>query len=296
VTNRPAIIVHGGAWAIPTQDQKPHREGCLEALARGAAVLDAGGTSLDAVEAAVVYLEDDPTFDAGRGSFLTRDGIVELDAAIMSGRDLQAGSVACVTTVRNPVRLARTVLDSEHTMLVGRGAEQFAEAAGFERCTQEWLVIDRERERWGELVTRPPTVEEFFDIPRGTVGAVAYDADGNIAAATSTGGPPVKQPGRVGDSPIIGAGCYAANDTAGVSVTGWGEAFVRLVWSYRAALASIERPAQAACEHALSLLMPLQARGGVIMVDRNGDVGVAFNTRAMAFASRDRNGVIAAGP
>jgi beta-aspartyl-peptidase (threonine type) len=290
------MIVHGGAWAIPAEAQGPHRDGCLAALALGAEVLDRHGSALDAVETAVAHLEDDPTFDAGRGSFLSLDGVVELDASIMSGHDLQAGAVACVTTVRNPVRLARRVLESEHTMLVGRGAEEFAAAAGVEACTQEWLVTDRERERWAELVKRPPTIEEFFDIPRGTVGAVAFDCHGNIAAATSTGGPPVKQPGRVGDSPIIGAGCYASNDSAGVSVTGWGEAFVRLVWSYRATLASLERPAQAACDHALSLLAPLQARGGVIMVDRNGEVGVAFNTPAMAFASRDGNGAIAAGP
>src|SRR6266851_3990877 len=237
MSNNPVLVVHGGAWAMPDDMVEAHINGVRNALAAGWRVLERGGAALDAVEEAVVIMEDDETFDAGRGSFLNRDGRVQLDALIMDGGTLRAGGVGCVERVRNPVRAARKILsESPHVYFVAEGAERFAAEHGVELCRNEDLVIAREMERLREYQAKIPTsraqnaremghpgdsghdgndlfAPEVHDaaISHDTVGAVALDRDGNIAAATSTGGTLNKAPGRLGDSSLIGCGCYADN-------------------------------------------------------------------------------------
>ncbi|MCU0503099.1 MAG: isoaspartyl peptidase/L-asparaginase, partial [Anaerolineae bacterium] len=220
-----AIIVHGGAWDIPAELQAEHVAGCRAAAEAGWAVLAAGGSALDAVEAAVRVMEDHPVFDAGRGSHLNRDGEVELDAGMMDGRTLMAGAVASVTRIANPISLARRVLhDSEHVFLVGAGAERFAQDAGIPLCRPADLVIERERRLWedGGRTT-------FGSGAADTVGAVALDGAGNLAVGNSTGGTMYKHPGRVGDTPIIGCGLYADNLSGAAACTGWGEQIMKTV-------------------------------------------------------------------
>lgn len=286
----PAIIVHGGAWRIPDEAVEAHRRGCSEAVDAGYAVLKKGGSALDAVEAAVVVLENDPTYDAGRGAFLNRIGDVELDAVIMDGRDLKAGAIAAVKNIRNPVRLARAVMEkSEHVLIVGEGANLFAKAMGIQRCRTQDLLVGRELERWRQIKKkRKFLVRTVFDRDRkrGTVGAVAIDVKGDIAAATSTGGTPNKLPGRVGDSPIVGAGVYADNCSGGVSATGWGECIMRVVLSKVAtdAMASGLAPSTA-CRRAIAVLKrKVDGLGGLIGIDRRGKIGFAYNTPRMARA------------
>jgi beta-aspartyl-peptidase (threonine type) len=294
---KPTLAVHGGAWAIPPELRAPHRAGCIEALQRGLAVLEARGSSLDAVEAAVVHLEDDETFDAGFGSFLNVNGEVTLDAGLMDGLTLATGSVVDVRGVPNPVRLARRILASPHAVLAGDGARAFALKEGVSVCDPEELVCRRERARWDELRGRDTSgwaVELFGD----TVGATAIDSDGNLAAATSTGGSPMKPLGRVGDSPFIGAGLYAHNATAAVSTTGHGERIIPLVWAKSAAdlVESGASPSEAAQE-AVSRLERIGGRGGLIIVDDSGRIGVAWNTPVMAFAYLDpETGEVISGP
>ncbi len=240
----PVFVVHGGAWAIPDDMVEAHVEGVRRALAEGWRVLERGGTALDAVESAIVTMEDDETFDAGRGSFLTRDGHVQLDAIMMDGATLRAGGVGCVERIRNPIRAARLVLDkSPHVYFVAEGAERFAHEHGMELCRNEDLVIEREVKRLKEaqakeaaghpdLTFAGPLADPGFadqGSSHDTVGAVALDVNGNIAAGTSTGGTVNKAPGRVGDSSLIGCGCYADNQSAAASCTGWGEPIMKLV-------------------------------------------------------------------
>src|SRR5271165_1330425 len=229
----PVILVHGGAWAIPDDAVESHLRGVRAAAAAGFAVLHKGGSCLDAVEAAVVYMEDDETFDAGRGSFLNQDGRVQLDACMMDGATLRAGGVGCVEHIRNPIVAARKILaDSPHVYFVGDGAERFAEEHGLELCSNDDLIIPREVERLREAKQQGylQMPDEFGPMrSHDTVGAVACDSEGNIAAATSTGGTLNKAPGRVGDSSLIGCGCYADNLSAAVSTTGWGEPIMKLV-------------------------------------------------------------------
>ncbi len=217
------MLVHGGGWAIPDDMRDAHLRGVEAAAAAGWQILQKGGSSLDAVEAAVVTMEEDETFDAGRGSFLNMDGRVQLDALIMDGATLRAGGVGCVEHIRNPVRAAKKILaESPHVYFVGSGAERFAQEHGIELCPNEELVIEREVER-----LRDAKKQGYLKMPdefgpmrsHDTVGAVAVDAQGNIAAATSTGGTLNKAPGRVGDSSLIGCGCYADNRSAAVSTT-----------------------------------------------------------------------------
>ncbi|MGA7377739.1 MAG: isoaspartyl peptidase/L-asparaginase, partial [Candidatus Sulfotelmatobacter sp.] len=214
----PVLVVHGGAWAMPDNMVQAHLHGVRNALAAGWRVLERGGSSLDAVEEAVVIMEDDETFDAGRGSFLNRDGKVQLDALIMDGSTLRAGGVGCVERLRNPVRAARKILsESPHVYFVAEGAERFAAAHGIPLCRNEDLVIPREVERLRKYQQESAGQESANDgndlfapsISHDTVGAVALDRSGNIAAATSTGGTLNKAPGRLGDSSLIGCGCYA---------------------------------------------------------------------------------------
>lgn len=279
---KPSLIVHGGAWNIPDAEVAACQAGCQRALEAGWQILRRGGPALDAVEAAIVVLEDDTTFDAGIGSHLNRDGRVQLDAIVMDGAALRAGAVAAVERVRNPIRLARRVLEScEHMMLVGTGAEQFAAEQGLSLCDPEELIIERERERWQAHHQQ----ERCPFCAAGTVGAVALDAAGNLVSGTSTGGTCCKLPGRVGDSPLIGCGCYADIEAGGVSCTGHGEAIMKIVMAKSAAdLLHSGMSAQEAAQFSVNLLARrTQGTGGLILLDRNGTPGFAFNTPRMAY-------------
>ena len=293
--NQPVLLVHGGAWAIPDNMIEAHVNGVRNAMRAGWRVLEKGGSAVDAVEEAVVVLEDDETFDAGRGSFLNRDGRVELDALMMDGRTLRAGGVGCVEHVRNPIRLCRKVLDeSPHVYLVARGAEQFAQKHGIELIPNEELVVEREVEHLRICQAKEAAGEthEVFapTISHDTVGAAALDAKGNIAAATSTGGTLNKTPGRVGDSSLIGCGCYADNLSAACSTTGWGEPMMKLVlakWATDRVMNGGE-PSQVAHEAIEYLKRRLDGHGGLILLDARGRWGVAHNTPRMAWAVRSQ--------
>ncbi len=285
------MLVHGGAWAIPDDAIESHMHGVRAAADAGWKVLSAGGTCLDAVEAAVVVMEEDETFDAGRGSFLNMDGRVQLDACIMEGATLRAGGVGCVEHIRNPIRAAKKILtESPHVYFVSTGAERFAQMHGLELVANDALVIDREVQRLSEAkkqsyLTMP---EEFgaASLYHDTVGAVALDKHGNIAAGTSTGGTLNKAPGRVGDSSLIGCGCYADNLSAAVSTTGWGEPMMKLViakWTADRVEEGVLP--QEAAERALAYLKKrLNGHGGIIVVDSKGRFGLAHNTPRMAWA------------
>lgn len=288
----PVLVVHGGAWAIPDDMVDAHRKGVSNAAAAGWRVLEHGGSSLDAVEAAVVVMEDDETFDAGRGSFLNRDGKVQLDALIMDGGTLRTGGVGCVERIANPVRAARKILsESPHVYFVGEGAERFAAEHGIPLCRNEDLIIPREVERLREYLARGEDHREDIFAPaisHDTVGAVALDRDDNIAAATSTGGTLAKAPGRLGDSSLIGCGCYANNESAAASTTGWGEPIMKLVLAKWAAdrVESGSMPDWVAQEAMNYLKQRVNGHGGVILLDAQGRFGIAHNTPRMAWAIR----------
>ncbi len=280
---------------MPDDMVEAHLRGVRNALAAGWRVLERGGAALDAVEAAVVVMEDDETFDAGRGSFLNRDGKVQLDALIMDGATLRAGGVGCVERLRNPVRAARKILsESPHVYFVGEGAERFASEHGVELCANEDLVIAREVERLREYQAKQAgdaaakDGNDLFapEISHDTVGAVALDRAGNIAAATSTGGTLNKAPGRLGDSSLIGCGCYADNLSAAVSTTGWGEPIMKLVLAKWTAdrVAAGNLPEWAAQEAMNYLKQRLNGHGGIIVLNAQGQVGIAHNTPRMAWA------------
>jgi beta-aspartyl-peptidase (threonine type) len=297
----PVLLVHGGAWAIPDDMVEAHLRGVRAAVNAGWRALERGGTALDAVEAAIVTMEDDETFDAGRGSFLTRDGHVQLDALMMDGGTLRAGGVGCVERLRNPIRAARKVLDdSQHVYFVGEGAERFAQEHGIELIDNQELVIPREVERLKEFQANPSSDsrQELFagggapSVSHDTVGAVALDAQGNIAAGTSTGGTLNKAPGRVGDSSLIGCGCYADNLSAACSTTGWGEPMMKLVLAKWAAdLVGAGKPPDMAAPAAITYLKSrLNGHGGMILLDAKGRFGLAHNTPRMAWARRSAAG------
>lgn len=292
----PVLLVHGGAGTIPDDGVDRYVVGLRAALDAGWTVLAAGGSALDAVEAAVVSMEDSGSFDAGRGSVLNQDGRVQLDALIMDGATLAAGAVGAVETVRNPIRVARAVMErSPQVFFVGDGAERFAEAHGFPPIENADLITPRERRRFeearataaaGGTVDVGGSVEGV--IGHDTVGAVALDRDGNLAAATSTGGISYKPVGRVGDSSIVGSGGYADNESAAVSCTGEGEAIMRLVLGKWAVdrVAGGQTP-QAAADAAIQRLgRRLGGRGGLILLDRQGRTGIAFNAARMAWGLR----------
>jgi L-asparaginase / beta-aspartyl-peptidase len=292
VPTNPVLVVHGGAWAIPDEMVEAHLRGVRNAASAGWNVLENGGSALDAVEEAVVVLEDDETFDAGRGSFLNRDGKVQLDAFIMDGATLRGGGVGCVERLRNPVRAARKILsDSPHVYFVGEGAERFAAAHGITLCRNEDLIIPREVERLREYQAQGATHGNDLFVPEishDTVGAVALDRDGNVAASTSTGGTLNKDPGRLGDSSLIGCGCYADNLSAAASTTGWGEPIMKLVlakWSVDR-VASGSLPQWVAQEAMNYLQQRLDGHGGIILLDSQGRFGIAHNTPRMAWAVR----------
>ncbi|HET8667987.1 MAG TPA: isoaspartyl peptidase/L-asparaginase [Terriglobales bacterium] len=296
--SNPVLVVHGGAWAIPDDMVEAHIKGVRSAMAAGWDVLARGGTSVEAIEAAVVAMEDDETFDAGRGSFLNSDGRVQLDAMVMEGQTLRAGGVGCVERIKNPVRAARLILeDSAHVYFVGQGAERFAEEHGLPLVDNSALVTEREiaRLRNAKEQKQLHVPSEFTGdsalTSHDTVGAVALDIHGNIAAATSTGGTLNKAPGRVGDSSLIGCGCYADNDSAAVSTTGWGEAMMKLVLGKWACdrVRSGATPDQASEEALEYLKNRLGGHGGMILLDPHGNFGIAHNTPRMAWAMKSAN-------
>ena len=290
----PVLVIHGGAWAMPDDMVHAHINGVRHALAAGWRVLERGGSSVDAVEEAVVIMEDDETFDAGRGSFLNRDGKVQLDALIMDGATLRAGGVGCVERLRNPVRTARKILsESPHVYFVGEGAERFAAEHGVALCRNDDLIIPREVERLRAYQTQTSSGGDDLFAPaisHDTVGAVALDRDGNIAAATSTGGTLNKAPGRLGDSSLIGCGCYANNESAAASTTGWGEPIMKLVLAKWTAdrIAAGNLPEWAAQESMNYLKERVNGHGGIIVLDTHGHFGIAHNTPRMAWALKTK--------
>ena len=292
MSNNPILLVHGGAWAIPGNMVEAHLNGVRNAIAAGWRVLEKGGTALDAVEEAVVVMEDDETFDAGRGSFLNREGKVQLDALMMDGATLRAGGVGCVEHIANPIRAARKVLsESPHVYFVGEGAERFAQEQGLPLCENKELVIPREVERLRAFQSNASKDNQDTFAPtisHDTVGAVALDTSGNIAAATSTGGTLNKAPGRLGDSSLIGCGCYADNQSAAASTTGWGEPIMKLVLAKWATdrVASGNLPQWAAAEAMNYLKDRVNGHGGIILLDSQGRTGIAHNTPRMAWALR----------
>ena len=286
----PVLVVHGGAWAIPDDMVGAHLNGVRNAIAAGWSALSRGGSALDAVEEAVVIMEDDETFDAGRGSFLNRDGKVQLDAFIMDGATLRGGGVGCVERLRNPIRAARKILsESPHVYFVADGAERFAAEHGIPLCRNDELIIPREVERLRQFQAQASQQEQDLFAPaisHDTVGAVALDKNGNIAAATSTGGTLNKAPGRLGDSSLIGCGCYADNESAAASTTGWGEPIMKLVlakWAVDRVLAG-NAPMWAAPEAMNYLKSRVNGHGGIILLSAKGQCGIAHNTPRMAWA------------
>jgi len=321
---------------MPDDGVVAHERGIAEALRVGWAALSRGGTAVDAVEAAVTVMEDDDTFDAGRGSFLTRDGRVQLDALLMSGADLKTGGVACVERLKNPIQAARLVLErSPHVYFVGVGAERFATQHGMRLIDNTELIVPREKERLmrfqvaeakgekdttfsGNLDKEASEAAPAFvdDVDReadavaerailgtemldpttdshDTVGAVAIDEYGNLAAGTSTGGTLSKAPGRVGDSSLIGCGCYADNESAAVSLTGWGEPIMKLVlgkWAVDRVAAGAS-PQEAAAEAIAYLHRRLSGHGGIILMGPDGEFGLAHNTPRMAWGVATAEGM-----
>jgi beta-aspartyl-peptidase (threonine type) len=315
-TMKPSLIVHGGAWDIPDQAVEACKAGCDRALAAGWSILSQGGSALDAVEAAVVVLENDAVFDAGFGSHLNLDGQVECDAIVMDGATLRAGAVAALQHVRNPIRLARKVLENcPHMMLVAEGAERFGVEQGIAMCRPEGLIAESEREAWMKCRNSKHAAAHHRGHEQGTVGAVAIDRGGRLFAATSTGGTCCKLPGRVGDSPLIGCGCYADSESGGVSCTGYGEAIMKVVMAKTAAeflrhpvgtqsnSASSVLPtpatsdvASVAAREAVHILAKrTQATGGLILLDRDGNPGFAFNTPRMAYGYVREDGKVVIG-
>jgi beta-aspartyl-peptidase (threonine type) len=283
----PALIVHGGAWDIPDDAIEPCKSGCQRALTAGWSILSAGGHALDAIEAAITILEDDPTFDAGYGSHLNLDGKVECDAIVMDAATLEAGSVAGLQRIKNPIRLARRVLEQcPHMMLISEGAERFATQHDLALCDPADLISPAEREAWSRCSTDTHAAANHRGHDQGTVGAVAIDKQGRLFAATSTGGICCKLPGRVGDSPLIGCGCYADSETGGASATGYGEAIMRIVMS-KSATDSLAQPNITPMQAAQNSVKLLAARGkgtgGIILLDKHGSPGFAFNTPRMAY-------------
>lgn len=289
-----SVIVHGGFMAAARRADETavaeSRAALLESVRRAGAILDRGGDGCDAVEAALIILEDCPQFDAGRGSALTATGGVELDAAIMRGADLGAGAVAGVTRVRNPIRAARAVLEhTPHVLLQGAGADAFAMARGLEQAGPDWFVIPRMQAELAAARQRTGAAE------MGTVGCVVRDARGEITAGTSTGGTTNKLPGRVGDSPLVGAGTWADSRWCGVSCTGEGEFFVRVA-AARTVCACMELAhlslAGAMNDVIHGRIPALGGRGGAIAVDNTGNISAVANVPGMVFAGCTSNGVV----
>lgn len=289
---KPVLALHGGAGTIRRSAMTPEREaaytaGLLAALSAGREVLEAGGTALDAVTATVMALEDEPLFNAGRGAVLTSAGTLEMDAAIMDGRDRRAGAVAGIFGPRNPILAARAVMEkTEHVMLAGSGANTFCRESGLEIMPQDYFLTPARQEALArELERRRTGAPDDGDAARkhGTVGAVALDCHGHLAAATSTGGMTAKLPGRVGDSPVFGAGTWADDATCAVSATGHGEYFIRYAVGHEidARMRWAGQSLKAASEGIVRELAPLGGSGGLIAVDRTGAISLPFNSEGM---------------
>ena len=284
-----ALVIHGGAGTITKEGlgpeaEKEYTEKLEEALRIGDSILASNGTALDAVVAVVSFLEDCPLFNAGKGAVFTDEGKNELDASIMDGKTLKAGSVAGVTTIKNPIKAARAVMEqTSHVMLIGGGAEKFAEEAGLEIVDPSYFFDQKRYDQWKK---------GHPDAKKGTVGAVALDKYGNLAAATSTGGMTNKKYGRVGDSPIIGAGTYANNQTCAVSSTGWGEYFIRCIAAYdiSALMEYKDNDVTTAAETVLKKIENLGGDGGFIALDKEGNIAMPFNTAGMFRAYTDVTG------
>ena len=288
----PVLAIHGGAGTIPRSTLTPERAdayhaGLRRALAAGHAVLARGGTALDAVTAAVMALEEDPLFNAGRGAVYTAEGRHEMDAALMDGRDRRAGAIAGICGPRHPILAARAVMErSDHVFLAGEGAQRFCREIGLEHVDPAWFGTEARRAALdAEMVRRQAGAADDGDDSRkhGTVGAVALDAAGNLAAATSTGGMTAKRPGRVGDSPVIGAGTWADNATCALSGTGHGEYFIRYAVGHEidARMRWAGQTLDEAAGAVMAELGPLGGSGGVIAVDARGNVALPFNCSGM---------------
>ncbi|WP_455198607.1 isoaspartyl peptidase/L-asparaginase family protein [Kaarinaea lacus] len=291
-----SIMVHGGAGALDNvTDEKTavrYLESIRRTLEHGREILELGGSALQTVEACASLLEDDPVFNAGCGSVLNENGKVEMDAAIMDGRDLTAGAVAAVDNIANPIQLARLVMtESEHVMLISEGAMRFADHCGLQRAPENYFYTPDRIKQLNEarlknkiMLDHDGTEEDSEDQKYGTIGAIARDPQGNLAAATSTGGIVNKRMGRVGDSPIIGAGVYADNDTCAVSATGFGEDFMRSVISKTISdfIYMKEMNAEQATREGIEYLKrKVNGRGGVIVIDRHGNCSSGFTTKKM---------------
>lgn len=307
------LVIHGGAGGISRegmsiQQEKAYTEALRQALSVGYALVLKGESSLDVVEAVVRVLEDNELFNAGKGAVFNSEGKNELDASIMDGKTLRAGAVASVTTIRNPISAARVIMErSPHVMLIGAGAEEYAEKEGVEIVNPDyfhtearWEGLRRARQRDSARTLLDHDADgSKLDLAQqdskfGTVGAVALDLQGNLAAGTSTGGMVNKRYGRVGDSPIIGAGTYADNETVAVSATGWGEFFIRSVAAYDVAarMAYKGLDVEAAVQQVLEKIARLGGNGGLIAIDKNGNISMGFNTRGMYRAAVKRDGTM----
>lgn len=305
-----AIAIHGGAGAIPrsimgAENEKNYKKGLEEALLAGDTILSSGGNALDAVEAAVNKLEDNPLFNAGRGAVFTNGGTNELDASIMDGKNLMAGAVTGIKNVKNPVSLARVVMEkSEHVFLSGAGAMEFAKKMNLEFAPDEYFFV---QDRYDQLLQARESDQVVLDhgntrgttgtpnSKKGTVGAVALDIHGNIAAATSTGGMTNKKFGRVGDSPIIGAGTYANNNTCAISCTGHGEFFIRSVVAYDISCLMEYKglSLKEACDIVVyQKLVNIGGEGGLVAIDAKGNIEMPFNSEGMYRAMRKSGGEI----
>ena len=282
-----ALIIHGGAGVMDQKSMTPEIQSMYlnvlnRVLSVGDSVLSHGGTSMDAVEKVIVIMEDSPLFNAGKGAVFTHDSLVELDASVMEGQSLKAGAIAAVRDIKNPIRVARAVMEkSEHVLLNGSGASQFAKEQGFEPVDNSYFYTEKRRKSLQELLKQER--EATINDKHGTVGCVALDSYGNIAAGTSTGGMTNKKYGRIGDSPIIGAGTYANNETGGFSCTGHGEYYIRLGFSrdISALMEYKKLSVQEACREEVGKLTKLGGTGGVIGLDKNGNIAMEFNTEGM---------------
>ncbi|MBW7912835.1 MAG: isoaspartyl peptidase/L-asparaginase [Taibaiella sp.] len=299
-----AIVIHGGAGTIrpgmiSAADEAQYKQGLQKALDTGYAVLEKGSTALDAVQAAIVVLENDSMFNAGKGAVYAANGTIELDASIMDGSNLNAGAIAGVTTIKNPIMAARKVMEqSGHVMLARHGAEMFAEQQGCDIVPQSYFwttkrrnAYEKQNETKGKKshLGQPGNIDEKY----GTVGAVALDKQGNLAAGTSTGGMTNKKFARIGDSPIIGAGTYADNNSCAVSCTGWGEYFIRLAMAKAIAdrVELLNMPVDDAAKQMIhDRLQNMGATGGVIVLDKNGNISLQFNTDGMHRAWKKSTG------
>lgn len=303
-----ALVLHGGAGTILKENmsdslENAYRAKLTEAITAGHQILKNGGDALDAVTATINILEDSPLFNAGKGAVFTHEGRNELDASIMDGKTLKAGAVAGIRHIKNPIDLARAVMDhSPHVMLYGSGAEEFARTRGFEMTDTSYFyteknyrtlqrVIENEKKKTSSIQNDPVILDSKF----GTVGCAALDKNGNLAAGTSTGGMTNKRWNRIGDSPIIGAGTYANNKTCAVSATGWGEKFIRSVVAYdiSALMEYKGLTLQQAAQKVIHEKLPkIEGDGGIVAVDKNGNIAVEFNTEGMYRAAVDVDGKI----